>query len=205
MCKEITESGNAADIVHYHKRLIEEHGSGTIEALGWSEREGQQARFKMLSRIGDMSHCSVLDAGCGHADLFAFLRNKYPSLTYYGYEQMPELLNIAAHRYKGEANITLCLGNFLQDSLPVTDFVLASGSLNYRHSDDIFIYKAIETLYAHCRQGLGFNLLGGNDEPESLLVSYDIDKIVSFCQTLSGKTEWHEGYWKDDVTIFVYR
>lgn len=189
----------------YHKALLGKYGSGTAGALGWMQEEGQQARFGMLSRIGNMNGCSVMDAGCGHADLFVYLRNQYPSIVYHGCEQMPELLNIAAHRYKGEKNITLYLGNFLRNALPVTDYVLASGSLNYRHEEDGFIYKAISTLYAQCRLGLGFNLLRGGVDADTLLVAYDAQEIIRFCSTLSNKVELQEGYWQDDFTVFMYK
>ena len=197
-------TGTAA-IIQYHKQLVETYGSGTAGALGWMQAEGQQARFEMLSKIGNVNGCSDLDAGCGHADLFSFLKTKYPTVTYYGCEQMPELLNIAARRYKGEKNITLRLANFLQDPLPHTDYILASGSLNYRQEKDEFIYKAISILYTQCRLGFGFNLLSGSVDEDNLLVAYEAQEIISFCHTLSGKVALHEGYWPDDFTVFMYK
>lgn len=204
MSDEQAEIKSTAAIFRYHNLLAEKHGSGTTGALGWMQPEGQQARFEKLSRMGDMNGCSVLDAGCGHADLFLFLRATFPSVVYHGCEQMPALLNVAAHRYKGEKNITLWLGNFLQQGLPLTDYVLVSGSLNYRHEDADFIYKAIESLYAKCRLGLGFNLLSYTEDG-TLLASYDATDIVRFCNGLSDKVELHEGYWKDDFTVFMYK
>ena len=205
MNDELSHVTGIAGIMQYHKHLAETYGSGSTGALGWLHAEGQQARFQMLSRIGDMNGCSVLDAGCGHADLISFLKEKYPTLIYYGYEQIPELLNIAAYRHKGEKNITLYLENFLQHALPLTDYILASGSLNYRHEENGFIYKAITTLYAQCRLGVGFNLLSGGVDADTLLVAYDVQEIIRFCGTLSNRVELQEGYWQDDFTVFMYR
>ncbi len=148
---------------------------------------------------------SIQDAGCGHADLFSFLKTKYKTVTYYGFEQMPKLLNVAAHRYKGEKNMTLQVANFLQKALPFTDYILASGSLNYRHKEEGFIYKAINTLYTQCRLGLGFNLLSGGVDAGTLLMAYDTQDIIRFCNSLSDKVELHQGYWKDDFTVFMYK
>ncbi|MBE7174614.1 MAG: class I SAM-dependent methyltransferase [Williamsia sp.] len=194
-----------AGIFRYHNALIEKHGSGSVGALGWLQRKGQQARFEKLSEISDMNGCSVLDAGCGHADLYPFLQKKYPLLTYYGCEQLPQLLNVAAQRYKGANNIRLYLGDFLQASLPASDYIIVSGSLNYRHREEDYIYEAIRTLFAHCQIGLGFNLLSGGTEPGTLLVAYHPHQILRFCQTLTPNVQLHQGYWKDDFTIFMFK
>jgi SAM-dependent methyltransferase len=199
------DTGRINSIVQYHRNLITIHGSGTSGALGWTQPEGQLARFERLSCIGDLNNHSVLDAGCGYADLFIFLKDKYAAVTYYGCEQMPEVLNEAARRNKGKEKITLWVGNFLEEALPATDYILASGSLNYRQPDKEFIFKAIRTLYAQCRLGLGFNLLSGGVEPDTLLIAYDAQEITRFCYTLSAKVVLHQDYWPNDFTVFMYK
>jgi SAM-dependent methyltransferase len=192
-------------IFRYHRTLIERHGTGTTRALGWRKIEGQSKRFEILCQIGDLSRHSVLDAGCGHADLYPFLNKRFSSVTYYGCEQIPELLQVATKRYQHENNVVLVEGDFLKLAIPMTDFVLASGSLTYRHSDENFVYNAIEALFAHCRIGLGFNLLSGGVEANTLLRSYPPEDILKFCQTLSKRVQLQAGYWPDDFTVFVYR
>jgi hypothetical protein len=75
-----------ANIFRFHNELIEEFGIASHATLGWKEPAGQEARFKVLSGIGPLNGRSVLDAGCGHADLFAYLVKLYPQLYYYGIE-----------------------------------------------------------------------------------------------------------------------
>ncbi|GAB3011637.1 class I SAM-dependent methyltransferase [Spirosoma pulveris] len=192
-------------IFRFHQTLIERHGAGTTRALGWQKIEGQTIRFDKLSQIGDLSGHSVLDAGCGHADFFPFLKKRFSSITYYGCEQIPELLQIAAKRYKQENNVILLQGDFLDTAIPETDFVLVSGSLNYGYSDEDFIYNAIEALFSKCRIALGFNLLSGGVEFNTLLRAYQPDDILHFCRTLSKKVQLQTGYWPDDFTVFVYK
>lgn len=205
MSNEHVDLFGTASILRYHKRLIERHGTGTTRALGWQKIEGQSARFETLCQIGDLSGHSVLDAGCGHADLFPFLAKRFPSVTYYGCEQIPELLQVATQRYKRENNVILLESDFLDKAIPVTDYVLASGSLSYRHSDDDFVYNAIETLFTKCRIALGFNLLSGGVGPNTLLMAYHPDEILDFCRTLTNKVQIQVGYWPDDFTVFVYK
>jgi SAM-dependent methyltransferase len=196
---------DTAAIFRYHHSLTEKYGSGTTSALGWLQHEGQQARFEMLSRIGNMDNCSVLDAGCGHADLLPFLKSCYENVNYYGLEQMPELLTVATQRYQHEKTATFLSGDFMKSPLPVTDYVLACGSLSYRHHNKDFIFKAVEQLFSHCHLGAGFNLLSGGVPEDSLLIAYSPDEIYRFCKTLSPETTLHQGYWDNDFTIFMYQ
>jgi SAM-dependent methyltransferase len=194
-----------AGIFQFHNTLIERHGAGTTRALGWRHIAGQWKRFETLGQIGDLSGHSVFDAGCGHADLWSFLTKTSVGVTYYGCEQIPELLQVATRRYGGQPNVVFLAGDFLDVAMPVTDYVLASGSLNYRHEDAQFIFKAIVALFAKCRIGLGFNLLSGGVEGSPLLRAYSVDEIVQFCRRISPRVELKVGYWPDDFTVFLYK
>src|SRR6188768_2747943 len=88
-----------AVIFRFHHQLISESGKGSIGALGWKRPESQQARFEVLSGIANLNHHSVLDAGCGHGDLRAYLGRFYPQVRYYGVEQIPAILEEAVERY----------------------------------------------------------------------------------------------------------
>jgi len=90
---------DTAAIFRFHQYLADEHGKGSNAALGWKSPEAQLARFKILSGLGDMSDCSVMDVGCGYGDLRNYLAEIYPGLRYFGIELMPAILNVAIDRY----------------------------------------------------------------------------------------------------------
>src|ERR1700761_219426 len=72
----------------YHRAMIAHFGAETSLALGWPDESEQQVRFDVLSGIADLNGKTVLDAGCGYADLYPFLKNRFPDLSaYYGIEQ----------------------------------------------------------------------------------------------------------------------
>jgi SAM-dependent methyltransferase len=204
MRKRIGRLLDTAAVSRYHRQRIREYGAGSPGALGWHP-EGQQVRFKTLAQIGDLAHRSVLDVGCGYADLYPFLKQRFAGVQYTGIEQMPELLNLAIARYCHAADAALRVGDFLSEPLPFSDYVLASGSLNYRHRAPDFIYRAIEKLYGSCRLALGFNLLCWEPVGGGPLASYDPATIVAFCKTLAPKVVLLEGYWDGDFTVFMYR
>lgn len=193
-----------AAIFDYHRSMISFHGNTGPAALGWRDKESQLIRFKVLVEIADLDNYSILDAGCGHADLLGFLLPKYPKLIYTGIEQIPELLNEAQRRYRGRVDTTLIPGDFTVTPLPLADYVFASGSLNYHQTNPDFIYQTIEILYNSCKKGLAFNLLH-TIIPNGLLAAYEPEKILAFCKTLSDSCILTDNYSEEDFTIFMYR
>ena len=195
---------NAA-IRRFHRQRIRAYGPGA-RALGWASTEGQQRRFQALVQIGDLARYAVLDVGCGYADLYPFLRQRYAGVRYHGIEQVPELLDVARARYRDAPDCQLSGGDFLRAPAPPrADYVLASGALSYRRRDPQFVYQAIERLFASCRRGLGFNLLSWEPAGGGPLAAYDPARILTFCRQLAPRAELLQGYWEGDFTVFVYR
>lgn len=168
------------------------------------DQRSQAVRFEALSQIADLTNHAVLDAGCGYGDLYAYLGSLYPNINYSGIEQIPELLEEAERRYGSHPETTFLPGNFMTVKLAPTDYVLASGSLNYHSEDPQFIYKAIAKLYSSCTLGLGFNLLR-HIPHEGVIVAYDAQLILNYCQTLSPRVVFLDDYDTDDFTLFLYR
>lgn len=193
-----------ANIFRFHNNLISRFGSGTIEALGWNEPAGQQARFKVLSGIGQLDNYSVLDAGCGYGDLYECLIELYPQLRYYGVEQIPGILKEALDRYSHLPNTYFFEGDFSAADLPMVDYVIASGSLNYRNSDNLFVLKTIEKLFNTSRIGFGFNLLRTIEPPDGFLEAYNPVYITEFCRKLTSRVTLIEDYYETDYTVFMY-
>jgi hypothetical protein len=196
---------DSSRIFHYHRKMIAGHGADSSFALGWRNEHDQLVRFEALANIAELNGKTVMDAGCGYGDLYSFLKGRYPHMAhYYGIEQITELVDKATLRYGHLPDTTFITRNFLHANLPVCDYVMASGSLNYGSSIDGFIYKAIERLFDHCTMGLGFNLLH-NMPVDGTLVAYNPVDIQAFCKTLSPNVVLKTDYDEADFTIFIYR
>ena len=191
-------------IFRYHRNMAVLHGADSSLALGWLTEHDQQIRFEALAGIADLTGKTILDAGCGYADLFKFITLKSKLANYYGVEQIPELLDEAKNRYGNLGNVALLARNFITADLPTVDYVFASGSLNYGSSDAGYIFKAINKLFESCTLGLAFNLL--KHVPNTgLLVAYDQKVILDHCRTLSSKVILKDDYDEQDYTIWMYR
>lgn len=193
-----------ANIFRFHNDLISQFGIGSHAALGWNETAGQQARFKVLSSIASLNGHSILDAGCGHGDLCQYLFGLYPELRYYGVEQVPAILNEALDRYSHLPNTFFFEGDFSASDLPKVDYVIASGSLNYRNSDNLYVLKMIEKLFKNSRLGLGFNLLHKVEPPNGIIEAYNPVFITEFCRKLTPHVVLIEDYYGEDYTVFIY-
>lgn len=193
-----------ANIFRFHSDLINRFGVGTTAALGWNEAVGQQIRHKILSGIGQLDNCSVLDAGCGHGDLYEYLVKLYPKLRYYGVEQIPAILKEALDRYSHLPNTYFFEGDFSVADLPMVDYIIACGSLNYRTSDKLFVLKTIEKLFTASRIGFGFNLLRKIEPPDGFLEAYNPIFITEFCGKLTSNVTLIENYYEEDYTVFMY-
>ncbi|WP_186292555.1 class I SAM-dependent methyltransferase [Mucilaginibacter corticis] len=184
--------------------MLKQYGRDNSLALGWRDRNSQLIRFDALATIADLNGKTILDAGCGHGDLFAFLLERYPDIMgYCGVDFIPEMITAARSRFTSPT-ASFWPVSFMSPDLPVHDYVLASGSLNYASADPAYIYKAINRLFELSRFGIGFNLL--RKVPyEGLLVAYDPQDIVASCRTLSDNVVLVDDYDTEDFTVFVYR
>ena len=192
-------------IQKFHEDKIEKYGSESAQSLAWFSEDDQIKRFEILAQIGDLNNCSVLDIGCGNGDLCYYLSQHFANVSYHGIDMISAFLDNAIEKNKDFPTATFYLGDFMQGTLPVVDYVLVSGSLNYKNSDPDFIFKAIAHLYADCNIALGFNLLSETINLDGILIAYQPSKIIAYCQTLSARVLLKEEYEENDFTVMMYK
>jgi SAM-dependent methyltransferase len=189
----------------YHEARIRTYGPKSSMALGWNTRKSQEQRFEVLSQIADLNNHSILDIGCGRGDLRAYLGERFSGITYTGIEQNEIFLDLAIKQYGHLPQTDFTGSNFWTDPLPPADYILASGSLNYKNSDPGFVYKMIRKLYDSCAKAVGFNLLSSIGYPPLDLCAYPPQVILAFCQSISSHVEIRDGYQEGDYSVFMYK
>ncbi len=191
-------------INRFHDDRAKEFGFGTVEALGWHDAENQRIRFEILSNIANLDGFTVMDVGCGHGDLYPFLREKYPTINYVGIDNNTSFLDIALERYGDDEQVRFLVGDFTGPEVPPADYVLCSGGLSYHSKDPGFIKSSIEKLFRTCRYGFGFNLLSKVKNPGGILVAYEPDEILNICRQMTTHVQLHDDYLPEDFTVFLY-
>jgi SAM-dependent methyltransferase len=194
---------DVAYIIKYHKDLINTNPHNEDMAMGWSGNT-QNLRFEILSKIDDLNNKSVLDIGCGNAKLYDYLIQLYPTMRYVGLDLIDEFLSKAYARLSTKKDVNFYQGNFMSDQLPLLDYYLVSGALNYKNSNPLYIFQAIQHLYNCSRLGIGFNLLSSAPSYQKIAVAYHPQMIFEFCKMLSPKSVLKNDYLENDYTIFMY-
>src|SRR3989442_15168069 len=84
-----------ADFFRVHVRLY----GNDWRALGWQSRATQVGRFSGLAEIGPLAQTQGLYVGCGLGDLYGYLCDQGTSVTYMGYDLVPQMGKGASQPY----------------------------------------------------------------------------------------------------------
>lgn len=195
-------------IVARHKSSLYQHGMDP-RALFWQDEQVQQLRFDILLECGIQSGDSVLDVGCGFADLYRYMQAKGLDVAYTGIDLSPDLLEAARQRDPSLAIATGDIFDFNPHAQSY-DWVLMSGALNEPLQDNgDYLRRCLPRFYDSARKGVAFNLLNA-DYPWSEralfhLQPYHPAEIVKQVQALSDHYAVRDGYLETDVSYFIWR
>lgn len=128
--------------------------------VGYNTTNEQLYLFQNLL-VGYNPELSILDIGCGRADMANFIRNFYGATSIYnGIDHNPLMSDIAKQKY----DIDIKTGAFETATLSKADWVVASGVFTQRRCDtedkDLQkLFKDIDQLYELANTTVAFNLL----------------------------------------------
>lgn len=174
-------------------------------ALLWNSEETQQARFEAIVRNCPLAGLSILDVGCGRADLLGFLHQRriVPS-RYTGIEAVVSSIRAARRRrYEG---LHLIKADFVKrpETLNIgADVVIFSGSLSTLPEDQF--YETLELAWSSAVRALVFNFLCTPRSPDDAdwIVLHDPATVAAFARSLAGDVRIDNGYMDDDCTIVM--
>jgi len=202
-----------------HKVSVERYGYQP-KALYWSGREIQEIRFRIimgiLPSVSEFRHqsWSVLDVGCGFADLSVYLKNHGYSPNYCGIDVSPSMVLGAKSMYPRLEVFEGELADFPFEEAKF-DYVMLSGALNEVVETEIegtaeqqgeYAKSVIQNMYKVCRKGVAFNLLNKQNswvKTRADLQSFMAEDVVEFCKSFSENVELVQGYLENDFTIFL--
>ena len=195
-----------------YARKVDSFGSGH-HAQGWSSRSSQRTRFSALADVGDLRGASVLDAGCGLGDLYAYFEERKiaADVRYTGLDFTPRMVAHARERFP---NVPFVQGDASspETDLPLADYVLASGLFSHMTGDEARVHATICRLWGVARRALAFNVLSTLTDPASDearaasgLFAADPLETLRFCRTLTPWVTLRHDYLPHDFTIYLYR
>lgn len=195
-----------AKITFYYQQLAQIKGLGHIHSLGWRTKERQEIRFKVLSKIGDLNNSHILDLGCGFGDLYSFLKTKFTNFKYTGIDNQKKFIEFAKEKYIDANNADFIHADFINLTIPETDYIIASGALSYLSDINNFYEKQISILFNSARKGFAFNMLDtAHFKKTPLLVSHDVSHIYEICSKITPKLTIRHDYMIDDFSVYLYK
>lgn len=182
----------------------------TPQGVDWNSAASQELRFAQLLKVVDASApFTLLDYGCGHGSLAAYLERLGLPYTYYGYDLSVRMIETAQQACSGLSRASF---TSRQEELPVCDFVFASGVFNMRLniSDSDWQAHVLETLQRMnglARRGLAFNMLTAYSDADRMrpeLYYGDPCRYFDFCKrNFSRNVALLHDYEAYDFTILV--
>jgi trans-aconitate methyltransferase len=190
-------------IIKFYEGHLAVNGPHHAQTLNWTTNREQAVRFNTLNRIGHLEGKTVLDVGCGLADLYGFLAANKIMVDYYGIDIVPAFIDEAQKKYPG---VHVAIDDIFAITKPY-DYIFASGSLSYTVQDtDTFYQTMIRKMYDLATIGVGFNMLDDDYYTrDNVYAVYDAEKILDFCRTFAARAYLIRGYSEGDFTVFLYK
>lgn len=172
-------------------------------ALGWFKGR-QPLRFKVLSEIGDLNKCSILDVGCGFGDLYGFLIKRNLNIEYTGVDINPDLTKVAKEIYP-DAHFEV--KDIEQENINDNfDWVFASGLFEFKVHDDEYVQKMLKRMFEICNKGIAADFLSNYVDFKNENAYYaSPEEIFSFCKTLSKRVTLRHDYMPFEFCVHVYK
>ena len=177
-----------------------------VRAMLFPDQRAQEIRFDAIVRNCSLARRSVLDVGCGRADLLTYLRARgaWPR-EYTGVEAQPALA--AEARERRYAHCLIREGDFVTrpELLHVgAQVVVFSGSLNLLEGADF--YRALRAGWAAAGEALVFNFLcSPRLAGAAWLRWHPMEAVARFARSLCGSVTVDSAYEPGDCTLVLTR
>ena len=177
------------------------HGGDGFKSLLWESPRTQALRFEALTRVCDMHRKSILDVGCGRADLLDFLRERGIEPQHYtGLEAVETLADAAKAKWRKRCQIVRA--DFVREPARLlcgADVVVFSGSLNTLEPDHF--YATLRTAWQGASEAVAFNFLNSKERAGASYLYWHRPSVVKrFARDLGAAWEMVDDYLDGDCT-----
>jgi 2-polyprenyl-3-methyl-5-hydroxy-6-metoxy-1,4-benzoquinol methylase len=157
----------------------------------------------VLTEIGNLNGCSVLDVGCGFGDLCGFLIKRGIKVKYTGYDINPKFIRIAKETYP---NVRFEVRDIEECEIKNKfDWVFASGVFEFKLLAP-YVKKMIRKMFEACKRGVAVDFMSSYVDfktEDNYFASPE--KMFSFCKTLSRRVVLRHDYMPFEFCVYVYK
>jgi trans-aconitate methyltransferase len=187
-------------IAAYYDELAAKYGNAP-QAVDAPNQVALDVRYQALGDLCDMNGKRVLEVGCGHGGLGAYLTDRYPEIDYRGIDISEGLLSLGRQAHPDLRLYHRDLSD-LSDSY---DVVLAQG-IFYLLDGISHASELVRRMLALADEAVAFTAVSAwkpNRQPGELHV--DPIAMLQFCHALSSRVALRHDYLDGDVAFYLYR
>lgn len=197
-----------ADTVAWYQQRLTEYGPN-IRALSSGTEERRDMRFDVLSGVGIETGASVLDVGCGFADLYAYLRQRGCDVNYTGVDLVPELVEQARASHP---NLDVRVQD-IQTDPPADgsyDYVVCSQTFNLRfegrtEDNTKLVQDMMRRMFAIAKRGVAIDFVTDYvDFREPYLIYRNPEAMFRFAKTLTRRVVLRHDYPLFEFCLYLY-
>ena len=202
------------DLVAHYESCLAKYGD-CHKGVDWPNQADADTRYQiMLEVIPGGEACSLLDFGCGTAQMASFLHDrapKYAQVQYSGLDISAKFIDVCRVKYPA---IDFWQVDILEDAdaLPEFDYIVMNGvfteklSLSFEEME-LFFQRMIRAVYAKARKGIAFNVMSkAVDWERDDLFHLPADRLIGFLtKELSRHFVIRNDYGLYEYTTYVYR
>lgn len=188
-------------IVERYDKNLKKHGDSHL-SLEWSNLEDMAIRYRvMLDMV--KTPCSLLDFGCGLADLYAYIKQYNIQVDYCGLDINQNFINICNNKYS-EIKFLCC--DIFDTPIPKFNYIICNGIFTVKDRltfDEMWEYSKtlLERLFAFCNVGIAVNFTSKH-------VDWELDKLFHLpmdmlAQFITKKLTRHFSM-RQDYNLFEY-
>jgi SAM-dependent methyltransferase len=183
-------------------------GSADYEKVGWGSLESQLERFRILSDIGNLNKCSVLDVGCGLGGLFNYLNKKNLDVNYTGVDINENMIKTAKKNYPDAKFYCedICSHNSILGKKSF-DYVFLSGALNLSEDNhENNIERILKKIFSISDKGIAVNFLSIYSDYITPGEYYsNPENVLKLGFSLSKKIVLRHDYMPHDFSLYIYK
>ncbi len=197
-----TEKDN---IVNKYKDQFNKYGVSS-NSLFFPGRK-QNVRFNVIKEIGISSADSILDVGCGFADLLTFLKKTIDYKGHYtGVDITPPFIDVCKKNQPGH---DFRVGDILENTFTGKwDYVVLSGTVNISigttHFD--FVKRMVTKMFECSNKAISIDFVSiHGDNRNEYIYRADPSEIYNFCKTLTKRVCIRNDYMPYEFAVYLFK
>lgn len=198
-------------IAQHYDDCFKKHGD-THLGVDWPNLDDTFKRYQvMIEAIKEDSIVSLLDFGCGTAELNSYIKkNNIDKIEYSGLDINESFYKASISKFP--KNTFYLLDILKNDNLPLFDYIVCNGTftekkdLSQEEMSDFFM-SVTKKIWNKCRKGIAFNLMSKHvDWERDDLFHVSLDWLGWFLKdNLSRNFVIKNDYGLYEYTVYVYK